>query len=253
MLEGNGLRIAAISYDSGEVLHAFTQKHGIGFPLLSDRDSAVIRNFGIFNTNIAPGLRAHGVPHPVDYLVASDGTLISKYFVPNYQHRVTSSQVVLREFGAAGEGAVSVTLRSGALTVEIGLSAAKAFAGQEIGFFAKFTLDHGWHVYGTPLPPAYRATSIDFDDRGIARQSFELPEAELMKIGTLGETLPVYGRSFQGRGSLLLEFPFEAGRTVLPGKLRFQQCSDALCEAPETITFDLPLAIEPFVAAPPKK
>ena len=32
-----------------------------------------------------------GVPHPVDYVVAPDGMLIRKYFVPNYQHRVTAS------------------------------------------------------------------------------------------------------------------------------------------------------------------
>ena len=66
MLEKNGVRIAAVSYDSQEILRGFADKHGIGFPLLSDHDSAVIRRFGIFNTNIAPGLRAHGVPHPVE-------------------------------------------------------------------------------------------------------------------------------------------------------------------------------------------
>jgi len=60
MLERNGLRIAAVSYDSPEALQAFAEKHGIGFPLLSDGDSALIRSFGIFNNNIAPGLRAHG-------------------------------------------------------------------------------------------------------------------------------------------------------------------------------------------------
>ena len=37
---------------------------------------------------------------------------------------------------------------------------------------------------------------------------------------------------------------------MLPGKLRFQQCSDTVCEAPETISFDLPLTIEPFMVAP---
>ena len=78
---------------------AFAEKHGIGFPLLSDRDSAVIRRFGIFNNNIAPGLRAHGVPHPVEYLVGSGRHVDPKYFVANYQHRVTASSVVLREFG----------------------------------------------------------------------------------------------------------------------------------------------------------
>jgi len=146
MLEKNGVRIAAVSYDSQEILKGFAEKHGIGFPMLSDHESAVIRSFGIFNMNIAPGLRAHGVPHPVDYLVAPDGILIRKYFVPNYMHRVTASAVVLREFGAVGEDAATVTLRSGTLTGEIGLSSGKAFAGQEISFFAKFKLDPGWHV-----------------------------------------------------------------------------------------------------------
>ncbi len=73
--------------------------------------AAVIRDFGILNTNIAPGLRAHGVPHPVEYLIAPDGVVVRKYFVANYQHRVTASAIVFREFGVAGDGAASVTLR----------------------------------------------------------------------------------------------------------------------------------------------
>jgi Disulphide bond corrector protein DsbC len=186
-------------------------------------------------------------------LVAADGMLIRKYFVPNYQHRVTASAVILREFGTINGDAAAVTLRSGALTIEIGISGAKAFAGQEIGFFARFKVDPGWHVYGTPLPGAYTATSIAFDDSAIARQSFELPEAQPMKISALDETLPVHGGSFQGLGSLLLKFPFPAGRTMLRGKLRFQQCSDAVCEAPETVSFELPLIIEPMRVAPSKK
>jgi hypothetical protein len=253
MLEKNGVRIAAVSYDSQDVLKGFAEKHGIGYPLLSDHDSAIIRRFGIFNVNIAPELRAHGVPHPVNYLVAPDGIVIRKYFVPNYQHRVTASAVVLREFGAAGEDAATIALRSGALTVEVGLSAGKAFAGQEISFFAKFKLGPGWHVYGAGVPDAYTATSIAFDDPKVVRQSFELPEARPMKIAALGETLPVYDGSFQGRGSLLLKFPLEAGRIVLSGRLCFQLCSDTVCETPETVSFELPLTVEPFVVPTPKK
>ena len=251
MLEKNGLHVAAVSYDSQEALRAFAGKHGIGYPLLSDRDSAVIRSFGIFNTNIAPGLRAHGVPHPVDYLVAPDGILVRKYFVPNYQHRVTGSAVVLREFGALGERAAAVNLQSGALRARIGLSGEKAFAGQEVGFFAQFTLEPGWHVYGAPVPKVFTTTSIVFADPKVVRQSFELPEAQPMEM--FGETLPLYGGSFQGRGSLLLKFPVEAGRILLQGSLSFQACSDSTCEAPETIQFELPLTIEPFMVAIPKK
>lgn len=244
-LERNGLWIAAVSYDSQGILQAFAKEHGVEFPLLSDRDSDVIRRFGIFNSNIVPGLQTHGVPHPVNYLVAADGMLIRKYFVPNYKHRVTASAIALREFGAIVEDTAALTLRSGALAAEIGFSAAKAFAGQEIGFFAKFRLDRGWHVYGTPLPTAYTAISIAFDHAGIVSQAFELPPARIMKTGA-DESLPVYCDSFQGLGSLLLKYPFPEGRTVFPGKLRFQQCGDAVCEAPETISFELPLTIEPF-------
>src|ERR1700735_1694627 len=116
MLEKNGGGIAAVSYDSQEILRGFADQYGIGFLLLSDHDSAVIRRFGIFNSNIAPGLRAHGVPHPVDYLVAPDGVVIRKYFVENYQHRVTASAVVLQQFGSADQDASAMTLQDRALT-----------------------------------------------------------------------------------------------------------------------------------------
>jgi len=249
MLEKNGVRIAGISYDSTQILKSFADQHDIGFPLLSDPDSDVIRRFGIFNTNIAPGLRAHGVPHPVEYLVAPDGIIIRKYFVANYQHRITASEVVLREFGVIGGDAPVVVLSSGALTVELTLSSGRAFAGQEIGFSAKFQLEPGWHVYGKPLPAAYTVTSIEFDDPKVVRQSFELPEAELMENATLHETLPVYSGSFQAVGSLLLKFPLAAGQIRLSGQLRFQQCTETVCEPPQTIPFHLPLTLEVFIDA----
>ena len=110
-------------------------------------------------------------------------------------------------------------------------------------------LEPGWHIYGTPLPDHYAATSITFDDPKVIRGSFELPAAQPMEIKALGETLPVYGGSFRGLGSLLLKFPIVAGNTVLSGQLRFQQCSDTMCEAPETIPLELPLTIEVLMDA----
>jgi hypothetical protein len=155
MLEKNGVRIAAISYDSREILAAFAQKHSIGFPLLSDKGSETIRKFGIFNSNMAPDQKAFGVPHPVEYVVNPGGMVVKKYFVPNYQHRVTGSAVALREFGSVEGDAPMVTLESGALTVQIGFPSAKAFAGQEVGFFVHFALQPGWHIYGAPVPAGY--------------------------------------------------------------------------------------------------
>lgn len=252
-IEQQGIRIAAVSYDSQETLRGFAERYHVGFPLLSDRDSAVIRAFGILNTNIAPGLRAHGVPHPVEYLVAPDGLVARRFFVPNYQHRVTASAVALKEFGAVTGDATVARVQSGALTVEIGLSSSQAFAGQEVGFFAKFTLQPGWHIYGAPLPASYTATSVTFDDPKVIQQSFELPPAQPMHIAALGETLPVYSGSFRGSGLLLLKFPLDAGPITLSGQVRFQQCSDTICEPPEALRFELPLTLEPFVVATPSK
>jgi hypothetical protein len=249
MIEKQGLRIAAVSYDSQEVLRRFAENYKVRIPLLSDRDSAVIRSFGILNTNNAPGLRAHGVPHPVEYLITPDALVIRKYFVPNYQHRVAASSVVLREFGAASEAAPAVTLRSSALTARIGLSTARAFAGQEISFFAKFALQPGWHVYGAPLAENYTTTSVTFEGPTIVHQSFQLPSAAPVRIAALGETVPVYSSSFQGLGSLLLRFPLDAGTTMLSGRVDFQECSDTICEVPQSIPFELPLTLEPFMVA----
>ena len=252
-MQGKGVRIAAVSYDSQAILKTFAEQHAIGFPLLSDQDSGVIRRFGIFNSNIAPGLRAHGVPHPVSYLVTPDGVVEHKYFVANYQHRVTGAAVVLEQFGAPGENTPLVSIHRGPLSVSIGLSNAQAFAGQEIGFFARFTLAPGWHVYGNPLPAAYTATSVIFDDPNIVSQSFELPPAVPLEIPALAETLPVYSGSFQGLGRVLLKFPIDAGRMTLSGQLRYQQCSETVCEAPETVPFKVALEIQPFMVPPPKK
>lgn len=253
LLEQHGLRLAAVSYDSQDVLRAFAEKYGVGFPLLSDRDSAVIRHFGIFNTNMAPELRAHGVPHPVEYLVAPNGTVVRKYFVSNYQHRVTGSAVALREFGATAQGAPAVTLQRGAVTVAVGLASATAFAGQEIGFFAKFAVAPGWHVYGSSVAAPYTATAVTFDDPKIVNQSFQLPPAESIRFPALKETLPVHSGSFQGIGSVLLKFPLDAGPVTLAGRVRFQPCSETVCEPPETLPFELPLTLEPFLVAPGRK
>jgi hypothetical protein len=253
MLEENGVRIAAVSYDPPEVLAAFAQRYAIGFPLLSDTHSETIRRFGIFNFNMAPDLRAYGVPHPVEYLVAPDGTVVKKYYVPNYQHRVTGSAMALREFGTIDRDAPAVTLTSGALVVQIGFASARAFAGQEVGYFAHFALQPGWHTYGQPLPQGYTTTSITFESPNIIDQHLELPVGEMSNLPSLGEMLPIYSDSFQGIGTLLLKHPLPDGRLVLPGRLCFQQCSDTVCEPPKALSFELALTLEPFLISEREK
>lgn len=247
LLEKNGVKIAAVSYDSQEVLSAFARKYSIGYPLLSDKGSEAIRSFGIFNFNMAPELRSYGVPHPVEYLISPDGVVAKKYFVSNYQHRVAGSSVALQEFGEVSSDATAVELVSGALRAQIGFPSRSAFAGQGISFFARFTLDHGWHIYGQPLPEAYTPASVEFEGPALLSQEIAWPKPESIAFPLLNETLPVYSGSFEVHGSLLLRFPLPEGELTLPGRLRFQQCSEEVCEPPQTIPFSLSLTLNPFV------
>ena len=61
----------AISYDSVDDLHEFSTKRKIKFPLLSDKDSKVIREFGVLNDD-ASGRQA-GIPHPGTFVVGPSG------------------------------------------------------------------------------------------------------------------------------------------------------------------------------------
>ena len=211
LLERNGVCVAAVSYDSPEILAAFGQKHSIGYPLLSDRASETIRSFGIFNENMAPHLKAYGVPHPVEYLVSADGIVLKKYFVPNYMNRVSGSAVALYEFSAVAEDAPIVTLKTDVLTASIGFPAMRAFPARNSAFLRSSFLTPAGTLMerlcrqGT-RPPRFRSRTPTS-----SRQSFRLPESHNMPIPLLGETLPVYSENFEGTGTLLLKHGLPKG------------------------------------------
>ena len=64
-----------MSYDSPEQLQTFANEYDVTYNLLSDDDSAVIRQFGILNTLISPddseqaaGRSFNGIPFPGVYV-----------------------------------------------------------------------------------------------------------------------------------------------------------------------------------------
>jgi peroxiredoxin len=92
------------------VLTRFARAHQITFPMLSDKGSAVIRRYGILNTNIPPTHTFYGIPFPGEFLVAPDGRVADKVFLPDFQDRATASEVLLKDFGiGAGNDVVEMT------------------------------------------------------------------------------------------------------------------------------------------------
>jgi hypothetical protein len=265
-LKAHGINAASITYDSREILSNFSDAYKIEFPLLSDAGSKVIRAFGILNTNVPEDHKMmYGMPWPGEYLIAPDGTVRDKVFLRSYEHRPVASEVVLRHFDSAG--ANSVEIDGGVLKATVALSTDRCFTGQELGLALEVRLEPGWHIYGKPLPANYQAVDLTLESPLIAEQSLELPAPTPLLLKALGETLPVYGDGFKAHGKVGIKWsppmpaPFllalgemiKPGPYQIEGMLRFQACSDEICEPPQAIKFVLPLTIEAGVPAAPKK
>jgi hypothetical protein len=66
-------------------------------------------------------------------------------------------------------------------------------------------------------------------------QDVTWPDPEMVEFPVLKEILPVYSRWFEIQGM------------ILSGYLRFQACSQTVCEPPQTVTCALPLTLQPFL------
>ena len=89
-------------------------------------------------------------------------------------------------------------------------------------------------------------TAISFDNAMVAQQSFEFPKPTPIKFVALGETLPAYTGDFKAIGKVLLREKLPAGEHKLAGELKFQECNDQICKLPQTVRFEIPLAIQPI-------
>src|SRR6185369_8103157 len=124
-LRKEGLGLVGISYDSQEILSAFSEQHGITFPLLSDVGSATIKRYGILNTVAEEGLgpngkdsaviaavklyvsanganeRQKGIPFPGTFIVDRSGRVKARFFEESYTVRNTVSNIRMRLNDAA--------------------------------------------------------------------------------------------------------------------------------------------------------
>ena len=97
-----GLNVASITYDSAAVLKDFSSRLKIGYPMLSDPDSKIIKAFGILNTNVDPKTPQYGIPFPGTFIINEKGIVASKYFEDDYRERYSGAAIVSKEFGVDG-------------------------------------------------------------------------------------------------------------------------------------------------------
>jgi peroxiredoxin len=89
-----GMGVAVATYDSIDVLEAFSRNRHIKITLLSDEGSRVIRALGILNKEHGPGSFAHGIPHPMVLIMDASGILRHRFSEEHYSERADKSAVL---------------------------------------------------------------------------------------------------------------------------------------------------------------
>ena len=176
-----GLGLAAVSYDSVEVLKNFADRRHITFPLLSDPESKIIRAFGILNETVKPGTPQFGIPYPGTFMVNTKGTVVAKYFEDDFRERVSASDILVRQFGAVADAA-SGSVETNHLRLTTAASMAVARPGHRIVLSLDLDLKPNMHVYA----PGVRGLHSDRLEAGGKPRGEGAP----LRVPSLAEVAP---------------------------------------------------------------
>lgn len=243
-LAERGIGVASVSFDPVEVLRHFDERVGIGFPMLSDPDSEIIRAFGILNPTVAEDHPFHGIPNPGEYLINPDGTVRSKYFEEGYRDRFTAGRVLVRELDATGDDARR-TVETDHLELTSWASDSVLRGGNRVALALDVALGPKMHVYA---PGVEGYISIDWTMEladGLTVFDAEYPESKSLHLPAIGETVPVYEGSTRLLRDVLIGQPDEVehlldedGKLLIKGSLRYQACDDKVCYLPQSIPLE---------------
>ena len=246
-----GIKLFAISYDSVEALGTFAEHYGIEYPILSDVDANVIREFGILNTLVRPDeTEYYGIPFPGSYLVGNDGKVTAKFFNQQYQVRETATAMMHAGFGLPidpshlSHGEVS---GGDGIQIHADLMAKTLHPRQRSLIYVTLELAEGLHVYGEPISDGFLPTTVlATGTEGLSFGTPQFPETKPFRIEEIDEEFNAYD------GNVEIVVPVvstirEVGAAEIELKVSFQACTDAMCYIPRTETIKLELSTAPNV------
>ena len=240
-----GVRVLAVSPEPVEVIERFTERHGIGFPVLSDADSAVIREYGILNTGVEEDHRLYGMPFPGAYLTDAEGRITQKHFNPNYRVRESAGTIIRGDLGEWYDLDGYPSATSGAVvSATLGSRELKPF--QRVDLLVHIDLPEGQHAYGEPVPDGLVATSVEVTGpEGLRAEAADLPQTRPLFVEAVREDLSVFEGDIEIRVPLTYRNP-EAqpgDRVPIEIEVRYQACDELVCYLPveERLTLDAPV------------
>lgn len=246
-----------MSYDSPEVLAAFSKQRGITFPLLSDTGSPTIKAFGILNPAAQTGPQA-GIPYPGTFLLDRSGRVTSRFFEAAYTDRSTVSSMMVR-LGTAAQPVAATKISAAHLDMTTFASDEEVSPGNHFSLIVDITPRPGIHVYA-PGASGYRVVSIAVTAQPFVQlRPTVYPPSEIYVFQPLNERVPVYQKPFRLVQDVLLEAtqPAQAalqGREslALTGTVDYQACDDKICFNPVSVPVSWTLKLKPLIRERPQ-
>ena len=249
-----GIGVAALSYDSPEILKDFAARRHITFPLLSDPESKIIRDYGLLNAVDYPvGNFAHGVPYPGTFVADAKGVIRQKFFEKAYAERETAAAML----AALGDAAIAgvAEIKTPQFTLEASSSNASVAPGHRVALILDFEMAKDMHAYAAG-DHRYRALTLSLDPNPlIAPHDLVLPRASPYTFKPLKETVPVYTGRFRVMQDVTVAGPTKEMQDLLKtpsptieltGTLSYQVCSHTVCYAPAKLTTKWTFTVVPL-------
>ncbi len=249
--EANGFKLAAISYDSPEILKDFADRLKIDFPLLSDPKSEIINRFGVLNAE-ATGM-TKGMALPGYFYVDASGVIREKYFEAKYSDRFTANNVMIKLFPELAEG-VSQKVEAPHLGLELTQSDRIAVPGSRVILSALITLPKDVHVY-SPGVKGYKPIQLEIDSSPEVEVIPAIyPRSQELYLPAIKEKVPVFEGKFRiasdvkiSAGPAMMKSVGEKGATItITGRLNYQACDKKICYIPTSIPVSWKVEVMPF-------
>ncbi len=241
-MQEDGITPFAISPDPPELLARFAKKYAITYPLLSDSDSRVIRDYDIFNTHIPADHDWYGIPFPGTYMVDERGRVFDRTFFADHAVRESINNMLQESFRLADAecGEVQV-VQTPHLRARAYFASPTLRPAQLNMLTVEIELRSDMHVYGHPLPDGYIPIELNVEESdGLQALDITYPQAQPLRFDLIDETLPAHAGTFtikaRCRGGRR-----EEGQIRVDASLRYQACDAQECYLPQTLHFDLPL------------
>ena len=245
-----GLGLAAISYDSEEILRNFSQRHGIEYSLLADPNSHIIRSYGVLNTE-ATGPNK-GMARPGYFYVSPTGEVKEKFFETAYTDRYTAGNLVLKLFPDLVEGN-SREVSAPYIKLKLFQSDEAVVPGSRFTIAAEFGLPPGTHVYA-PGVKGYKPVQLEVETSPDFRLlPLRYPRANVLFLPVIHESVPVYEGTFRLLQDVVVsaDRPFVASLTpdktvTVNGTLLYQACDQVKCYLPQKSQVSWQVQVSPL-------